>query len=127
MNRLQLVFMVAVVALLATGTARPGNVQATPPVEAYCCLCADCLSGGCVLVDVMANGYGNPEHTCPTFCPEDCHGSLQVEGACAEHTAAECPVTERAPALSPWAVALCVAALGAYGMRRVRRSQRPGR
>lgn len=120
-KRLSLLVLVAVVILVSAGHTRSGMAQADG-ADAYCCLCADCAGTGCVLVPVLAPGFVNAEHTCPTFCPMDCHGSLLVEGACSEHTAAECPVTERAPTLSPGAVALCVAALGLYGVRRVRRS-----
>ncbi len=122
-----LVALIFVAVLLIVGAARPTKAQPSVPADAYCCLCADCAGAGCVLVPVLAPGFANPEHTCPTFCPMDCHGSLLVEGACSEHTAAECPVTERAPIFSPWAAALCLASLGGYGMRRLRRSQRSGR
>ena len=118
-KRSLLVVLAFVAALLFVGGTRRCNAQ---PADEYCCLCADCADGGCVLVPVTAPGFENAQHTCPTFCPADCHGSLLVEGACSEHTAAECPVTERAPALSPWALALCIAALGIYGVRRARRS-----
>ena len=121
MKRSLLALLIGLVVLLAAGSTRWGVAQADG-ADAYCCLCADCAGAGCVLVPVLAPGFANPEHTCPTLCPMDCRGSLLVEGACSEHTAAECPVTERAPALSPWVGALCVAALGAYGVRRVRRS-----
>ncbi len=121
MGKSPLVMLVIAVTLLL---ARSGNAQPPPPVDAYCCLCADCAGAGCVLVDVVEKtiGLSNVGEPCPGFCPMDCHGSVLVDGACAEHTTAECPVTERAPVLSPWAAALCIAALGAYGLRRVWRS-----
>ena len=118
---LSFVALLSVAVLLGASAALPSRALPSSPDEPYCCLCADCAGAGCVLVDVMAL-TADAGHACTASCPMDCHGSVLVEGACAEHTAAECPVTERAPALSPWAVALCVAALGVYGVRRVRRS-----
>ena len=125
-----LMLLVAVAVLLASAVARPCEAQPSPE-EAYCCLCAGCPGAGCVLVDVVPPcqapgepglGTANVGGACPTFCPMDCQGSRLVAGTCAEHTVAECPVVERAPALSPWALAVCVAALGVFGIRRARRS-----
>ncbi len=111
----------AIVLLLSAGASRSVRAQ-----EAYCCLCASCgPTGACVRVDVgmMSGGLANVGKPCPQFCPTDCLGrSVLEEGICADQTDTECPRTDPAPTLSLSALAFCVAALGLYGVRRVRRS-----
>jgi hypothetical protein len=111
-------FVLLGVALVVLLAVRPGKVQAQ--LESYCCLCGGCPEAACVLVPLIPGGVANVGKACPTFCPTNCERSVIVEGSCDLHTAAECPQQAPAPALSWWALVICAAALGAYGLRRVR-------
>ena len=119
-KRSPVVLFVTVVVLLAAGNRR----AEADAVEGYCCLCGACPAAACLLVDVppMTTGIANVGKACPDLCPTGCNRSILLDGACALHTAAECPKTDPAPVLSLSVLVLCIAVLGSYGVRRLRRA-----